>query len=211
MVLPPDDHVRNNTFKRLKLISKEIRWFGDSLLRQTAIPFSVSELGSIEARKMATELIEVLKQTRDHLGIGRGLAAPQIGILKRMFVIYNSDVDKFDTFINPVVNPTNGKYTSYYEMCLSGLPMAGEVIRPWEVQLGYYDLEGKHHELIIDSILSRIVQHENDHLDGILFIDRADLKTLYFEFDWATFKERNRLVIGELCYNSFVPQMIPQI
>jgi peptide deformylase len=110
-----------------------------------------------------------------------------------MYVVYVPETESFEKLINPVVASTSTEQGIYREMCLSGIPLSAEVIRPWEVEVQYMNGSGNILRRALDPIGSRVAQHEIDHLDGILFIDRADAKTLAFDFDWETIRERNQL------------------
>lgn len=102
---------------------------------------------------------------------GVGLAAPQVGILKRLFVI---DVgDGAMTFINPTIISTEGEEEDE-EACLSLPEQAGLVKRPQSLVVEATDLEGTVFQLFCSDLLARAVCHELDHLDGILFIDRVE-------------------------------------
>ncbi|HVU10611.1 MAG TPA: peptide deformylase [Phototrophicaceae bacterium] len=171
----------------------QLRWFGDPVLRGVATPFSPDEIERGEAKALADELASVLGYIRQQTGLGRAIAAPQIGVLRRMFVAYNPQTDGFDTYVNPVVASASQTQGIYREMCLSGIPLSGAVVRPWEIEIEYTDLAGSSLKQTLDPIRSRVSQHEIDHLDGILFIDRAEAKSLAFDFDWATLRERNSL------------------
>ncbi len=171
----------------------QLRWFGDSVLRGIATPFSPEEIEHGDAQALSDELASVLGYIRQQTGLGRAIAAPQIGVLRRLFVAYNPQTDSFDTYVNPVVASASQTQGVYREMCLSGIPLSGEVVRPWEIEIEYADLAGNGVKQALDPLLSRVSQHEIDHLDGILFIDRAEPKSLAFDFDWATLRERNPL------------------
>ncbi|MCT4642417.1 MAG: peptide deformylase [Bacteriovoracaceae bacterium] len=126
---------------------------------------------------------------------GIGLAAPQIGLSKRIFVIDvdfsreedeesdNVTYDDFNprVFINPKFVEKNGE-TKYQEGCLS-LPGIFEDVKRYEsIVLEYQDTDGNTHTLDADGLLSICIQHENDHLDGIVFIDRlSNLKKSFFK------------------------------
>ncbi|MEO8397587.1 MAG: peptide deformylase, partial [Chloroflexota bacterium] len=103
------------------------------------------------------------------------------------------ETNSFDTFTNPLVASTSQTLGVYREMCLSGIPLSGDVIRPWEIEIEYNDQAGNILKRALDPIHSRLAQHEIDHLDGILFIDRAETKSLAFDFDWDTLRVRNQL------------------
>ncbi len=101
---------------------------------------------------------------------GAGLAAPQIGIAKRVVVI---DVEEgFFELVNPVIVAVKGEQTGA-EGCLSVKGKQGTVTRPYKVRAEYRDRNGKKHKLTAEGFFARAVCHELDHLDGILYTDRA--------------------------------------
>ncbi len=127
---------------------------------------------------------------------GIGLAAPQVGISKRIFVIdveYNREETEEDSgeftmsgfkprvFINPVIKEKKGN-TTYQEGCLSIPGIYEDVKRAEDIVVEYKDTDGNSHELEATELLSICIQHENDHLDGIVFIDRlSTLKKNFFK------------------------------
>lgn len=116
------------------------------------------------------ELLDDMKQTV-RAENGAGLAAPQIGIAKRIVVI---DVDEgFYELINPVIVAQKGEQVGP-EGCLSVKGKQGTVRRPNKVKAEYRDRYGKKHKLTAEGFFARAVCHELDHLDGILYIDKAD-------------------------------------
>ena len=101
---------------------------------------------------------------------GAGLAAPQIGVDARGVVV---DVDEgFFELVNPVIYYRKGEQTGP-EGCLSVKGKQGTVVRPEKVKLEYRDRHGKKHKLTAEGFFARAVCHELDHLDGVLYIDRA--------------------------------------
>ncbi len=101
---------------------------------------------------------------------GAGLAAPQIGVDARVVVV---DVDEgFFELVNPVIYYRKGEQTGP-EGCLSVKGKQGTVVRPEKVKLEYRDRHGKKHKLTAEGFFARAVCHELDHLDGVLYIDRA--------------------------------------
>ena len=105
---------------------------------------------------------------------GIGLAAPQVGIMKRLAVV---DVSKRDdeqvplALINPQVTWSSEEMSVYEEGCLSIPEYYEEVERPAKIRVAFTDREGKRHEIEADGVLATCIQHEIDHLDGVLFID----------------------------------------
>ena len=114
------------------------------------------------------ELLEDMAETM-YKEDGAGLAAPQIGILKRLVVI---DVGEgLIKLINPVIIEANGEQQGI-EGCLSVPGVSGEVIRPQKVRIGAQNEKGEYIELEGEDLLARAFCHELDHLEGILFIDK---------------------------------------
>lgn len=105
---------------------------------------------------------------------GIGLAAPQVGVLKRVIVV---DVSREDEeraplkMVNPELTWVSDHDASYDEGCLSLPEHYAEVVRPAEIKVEYLDQDGKKLELAADGLLATCIQHEIDHLDGILFVD----------------------------------------
>tara|TARA_Y100001970_G_C14183337_1_gene831072 strand:- start:377 stop:901 length:525 start_codon:yes stop_codon:yes gene_type:complete len=105
---------------------------------------------------------------------GIGLAAIQIGVLKRVVVIdlaKNNDKKKPLYLVNPEITFKSNKKAVYEEGCLSLPGQFAEIERPAECQINYLDYEGKNKNLKAEGLLATCIQHEIDHLDGILFID----------------------------------------
>ena len=113
---------------------------------------------------------------------GVGLAAPQLGILQRIFV-YDAG-DGFQAIINPKILGRKGEQVGV-EGCLSIPGLQGDVARAAEVVVKGMDQFGKPVRIRGDGLTARVIQHENDHLDGILFIDHADPASLH----WVTADE----------------------
>lgn len=101
---------------------------------------------------------------------GVGLAAPQVGILRRIFLVDFGD--KIVEFINPTILNCEGEQTGL-EGCLSVPNKRGEVTRPMKVKVTAYDRKGKQFTMDAEELYARCVCHENDHLNGILYIDKA--------------------------------------
>lgn len=138
----------------------------DPLLRQVSKPV---ERFDADLRKFAADMLDTMYDAP-----GIGLAAIQIGEPLRMLVI---DLAKEDepkapqTFINPRILASSEQRNVYEEGCLSIPDYYAEVERPAEVRIAYFDLDGKAQEVAADGLLATCLQHEIDHLNGILFID----------------------------------------
>ena len=108
---------------------------------------------------------------------GVGLAAPQLGILQRIFV-YDTG-DGFQAVINPKILQRKGEQVGI-EGCLSIPGLQGDVLRANEVVVKGLDQFGKPIRIRGEGLTARVIQHESDHLDGVLFIDHADPATLHY-------------------------------
>ena len=135
---------------------------GDDVLRQKCFPVENFD------EKLWT-LLEDMKDTVKKEQ-GAGLAAPQVGVLRRVVVV---DVDEgYFEFINPIITKQSGGQNGW-EGCLSVRGKSGIVERPMRVSLSYQDRNGEKHELNAKGFFARAICHELDHLDGVLYIDRA--------------------------------------
>ena len=138
----------------------------DPILRKKCEPL---EKVDIETKKLMDDMLETM-----YAAPGIGLAAIQVGILKRLVVIDISkgEEEKKPVFlINPQIIHQSKKTSIYEEGCLSLPGQFAEIERPAECTLKYIDYNGKEKDLKADGLLATCVQHEVDHLDGILFID----------------------------------------
>ena len=141
----------------------QILGLGNECLRQKALP--VKKIGP-EYVKIAQELLDTL-----HSGDGIGLAGPQVGILERIFVVHVGEYDPI-VFINPSILETSQETLKYEEGCLSLPGIYTDVIRPKAVKIQAWNEKGRPFTLEAEGLMARVILHENDHLDGILFIDR---------------------------------------
>jgi peptide deformylase len=138
---------------------------------------SIDVTGEDNLSQLSEDLFDTLKKAR-----GIGLAAPQAGVLKRTFVIDTSPLTKDnDTivkyeklFLNPEILWKNDDKIHYTEGCLSFPSIYEDIPRPEKISVRYYDKDFNLVEEEIDGIIARIFQHEYDHLDGILFIDKLN-------------------------------------
>jgi peptide deformylase len=141
---------------------RNIRKFGDDILRKKC-----RKIDKIDDRLLT--LIEDMKETM-YEADGVGLAAPQVGILKRLFVI---DIGEGPlVFINPEIIETSGTQTDE-EGCLSLPGETEEVVRANYVKARALNEKGEEFEIEAEELLARAILHEHDHLNGTLFIDRV--------------------------------------
>ncbi len=138
----------------------------DPILRKKCEPL---EKVDDEVRKLMKEMLEIMYEAP-----GIGLAAVQIGILKRVVVIDLSKENEKKNplfFINPKIVHRSDNKSIYEEGCLSLPGQFAEIERPAECTLNYIDFFGKEKKLKAEGLLATCIQHEVDHLDGVLFID----------------------------------------
>lgn len=141
---------------------RTIRVDEDPILRKIS-----KEVKEITPRLSIT--IKDMIETMNHAN-GIGLAAVQIGILKRLFVVDIQDGEGPRVFINPEIVETKNAQVAV-EGCLSLPERTGEVERPSIIKVKAMNENGEEFELVADELLARAIQHENDHLNGILFMD----------------------------------------
>jgi peptide deformylase len=138
---------------------------GEESLREKSV--AVEEVND-EIKQLANDMFETMIEAD-----GVGLAAPQIGKNIRMFVIIADD-DIRRVFINPQIIKTSEEVGPYDEGCLSIPQVYESIIRPLKVTVQALNENGKPFTLDADGLLARVIQHEYDHLEGIVFIDRGD-------------------------------------
>jgi peptide deformylase len=147
--------------------------YGSPILRK----HSTDVTGEDNPVQLSENLLDTLKKAG-----GIGLAAPQAGILKRVFVMdtsplidKNNDIEKYEqAFINPQIIWKNDDNIYYNEGCLSIPGINEDILRPGKIRVRYFDINFNIIEEELDGLIARIFQHEYDHLDGILFIDKLN-------------------------------------
>ena len=146
----------------------QLRYYGDPVLRKRAEP--VAEITGTE-RQFAAQMLETLYAT----GNGIGLAATQVGVLKRLIIvdIGEDDDEAYEPLIlfNPIILSSEGEIVAD-EGCLSIPDVTAEVKRPEKVVVDGINVQNESIHIETDGLLARVLQHEIDHLNGVLFIDR---------------------------------------
>jgi peptide deformylase len=142
-----------------------IRLFGDPVLKQRA-----AEVTNVDGAlvRLVDDMVTTMYEAA-----GLGLAAPQVGVQKRLFVYDLHDGEGPKTIVNPTVTDHRGEW-EYEEGCLSVPGLYFPIVRPKEVHLTGYDLEGREISIEADELLARMFQHELDHLDGKLLLEHLD-------------------------------------
>ena len=161
---------------------REILTVGHPVLRQRALEVPVDEVGSPEVQEFIDDLIETKRSAN-----GAGIAANQVGDLRRIAIVeieaenprypYKPPIP-LTVMVNPVIEPLDGETVEINEGCLSVPDLRGNLTRHVNLRVRYLDREGNEHEEIRRGVTAGTFQHELDHLDGVLFVDRADTRTL---------------------------------
>jgi peptide deformylase len=161
---------------------RKVAQLGHPILRKVAEPVDPAQILTPDFQRLCDDLLETMGAYD-----GLGLAAPQIHESIRLLV-FQLDPDEGPLFlINPVVTPTTAKLSAGYEGCLSVTGMRGRVERPDGVRVECLDRDAKKFAFVAEGWAARVVQHECDHLDGVLYIDRADPRSMAFMAEYRKF------------------------
>lgn len=163
----------NQMLEKVLEACPELTYIGNPILRKKA-----EEVTLLEGRETAIRLRSVLGRYRVLTGFGRGLAAPQIGESKAVFVTYVSDV--FKTYMNPRITKASPEQNYFWEACLSCGFISVDVKRPEAVRIEYMDETGDTIDEPVDGFLARLIQHELDHLEGVVNVDKAEKGAIDF-------------------------------
>jgi peptide deformylase len=153
------------------MAGREILQLGNPLLwSQSAL---VNDVTSSEARSIVQDLSDTLSSFRELTGYGRGIAAPQIGVLSRLIFIRMQPVGFCGPLINPVIQRASDAQMELWDDCFSFPDLMVRVSRAAQIRVEYLDDRGLKQTIEAEGDLSELLQHEIDHLDGILAVDRA--------------------------------------
>jgi peptide deformylase len=164
---------------------------GHPVLRQPARPLTVEEIRAPDTQRFIDDMIETMREYD-----GAGLAANQVHTLTQVCVIEVLGNPRYPeaphipltVLINPAVTPLTGEMEEGWEGCLSVPDMRGRVPRFTEVRLECLDREGRRVDLVAKEFFARVIQHETDHLKGIVYVDRMrDLSSLSFMAEWQRY------------------------
>lgn len=157
---------------------------GHEILRRKAEKVSIEELVSPDFQDLLDDMVETLKDSS-----GVGLAAPQIYESKRVMIVHSFSSPRYPkapefgpiALINPKILSKSAKKVDGWEGCLSFPGIRGLVPRHQSVEVEYFDKTGKKNKKVFKDFLARIFQHEYDHLEGIVFLDRIKGKDIITE------------------------------
>ena len=178
---------------------REILHVGNPLLRERSREITRDELASAETQQLIDDLVDTM-----HAANGAGIAAPQIGELVRIATIEVTNNPRYPykppipltIVVNPVIEPLDDELVEINEGCLSVPNMRGNVMRFVNVRVQYLNRDGGEHDEVWRGLSAGTFQHECDHLDGLLFLDRVhDTRSLttwdqFERFHRAAFVER---------------------
>jgi peptide deformylase len=182
----------------------KIARMGHPILRQKATPVAAESFEHPEFQDFVDSMIATMLEYE-----GVGLAAPQVHVGRRVVVFHeaaglvDADGQPITALVNPEIEPIGDEMAAMWEGCLSVPGLRGRVTRPAAVRVRALDRRGRLVELELDDFDAVVVQHECDHLDGILYVDRLDSSTqLAFEKEFERFlqeraEEEGDLVDGE--------------
>jgi peptide deformylase len=167
----------------------EIVRLGHPALRTPAQPVPVGRLAEPEVQRWIDDLVETM-----HASQGVGLAAPQVAVAWQLFVYESRDDEDpaagipLRVIVNPMVEPASGELVYDWEGCLSIPDLRGLVPRHPAVRVRGVDRLGAPVDYVAEGFEARIVQHEFDHLNGVVFLDRMrDLQSLAFYDEWERY------------------------
>jgi len=177
---------------------REILHVGNPLLREMSREVTRDELASPAMQQLIDDLIDTM-----HAANGAGIAAPQVGELVRVATIEVTDNPRYPykpripltVVVNPVIEFLDAELVDVNEGCLSVPNMRGNVLRHVNIRMRYWDRHGVEHDEIKRGLTAGTFQHELDHLDGVLFLDRVhDTRTLT---TWEQFERYHRAAFVE--------------
>jgi peptide deformylase len=172
---------------------REVVPIGDPVLRERARELSPDQIASPEIQRLIDDLIETRRATH-----GVGIAANQVGEVVRVAVVEVEEgnprypykpPEPLTVMINPVIEPLDSEMVEINEGCLSVPDLRGNLQRHLAIRVHYLDREGTEHDDVKRGLTAGTFQHEVDHLDGVLFVDRADPRSFA---TWEQFDRHQR-------------------
>lgn len=204
--LPPFRKQKIKVFDNFSKTGQFVYSIGESpILRRKSKPVPVRTINTLEFQEKLRYLKKCLRRYKKLTGLGKGIAAPQVGISERFFIVWISlphvipaeagirkkdspfqGNDKILVVINPKIINASKKLLSYPEVCMSAYPLIARVVRPSWIEFEYLDEKGNKKiwnvksDTKVGRMLNRVFEHEIDHLEGIINIDRVPSKDLEF-------------------------------
>jgi peptide deformylase len=147
---------------------REILILGNPRLYEKSPPVEFEELDDL--KPMIDDLHDTLFDFRNRTGAGRAIAAPQIGVMKRLIYMH---IDRPTVFINPGIVDKSNEMMTVWDDCMSFPDLLVRVKRHQACSIRYFDQNWQAQQMLLEDDLSELLQHEYDHLDGILAVSRA--------------------------------------
>jgi peptide deformylase len=186
---------------------RKIAQMGEPVLRRVARPLSVEELKGPVIQTLIDDMIDTM-----HDADGAGLAAPQVYESVQVCVIEISTNPRYPdaldipltVLVNPVITPlvespldqlAERDSIAMFEGCLSVAGLRGQVVRPRRVRVQALDRHGAALDFVWEGVRASVVQHETDHLKGVLYVDRADSKSLSFLREYERYVPREERIV----------------
>lgn len=171
--------------------------FGNPILRSSAKKLTTNEILSATTQQLIKDMYYTLETKK----YGVGLAAPQVGENLALSVIDTKPTPTRPeisrqklTIINPEIIKTYGKKVAEWEACISGSKLYAQVPRYKRIRLKWYDEKAKPHEQDFDGFTAHVIQHEVDHLNGIIFLDKVEDTESYMTFsEYKKMKSRTNI------------------
>lgn len=168
-------------------MKREILLLGDPRLYEVSEPVQKEELE--ELKPIIEDMFDTIKAFRSEYGFGRAIAAPQIGLMKRLIC---AQTDRAYVMINPVLEPVGEETMELMDNCMSFPGLEVRVNRAAVCRVRYMDEDWQEKELLLEGDMSELIQHEYDHLDGILAVMRAsDDKSLYYRTEVLNYRRKS--------------------
>lgn len=160
----------------------KVAQMGHPVLRRVADPINPEVVPTPPFQRICEDLLETMDEYD-----GAGLAAPQVHLSVRLVVLTLDDADGPEVWVNPELTPLTDTTAAMYEGCLSITGMRGRVSRPARIHVRFVDRAGERRAYVLQGFPAVVAQHECDHLDGVLFVDRVDTRTLAFMPEYRKF------------------------
>jgi peptide deformylase len=151
------------------MAAREILQLGNPALYEPSEPVRREELETIPA--VVRDLHDTVLEFRKRYGYGRAVAAPQIGVNKRLVTMFAEG--KSTVFINPVLDDKSGEMVEVWDDCMSFPDLRVRILRHRSCRIRFRGLQWQEEEMRLEGDLSQLLQHECDHLDGVLAVSRA--------------------------------------
>jgi len=160
----------------------KIARMGHPVLRRVADPIPVDQIQGPEVQQLIQDMLDTVIEYD-----GVGLAAPQVHQSVRLVLLCLDPEEGFEVWINPILTPTTKEELISTEGCLSVPGLRGDVSRPCEITVQAYNHLGEAFERSLEGFPAVVAQHECDHLDGMLYIDKVDTQSLAFLEEFKRF------------------------